>query len=189
MMAGEYTMSVHMALQIVSILIGGPLAVVALPAGWTDSSPARRLSRILWGRPWLAWMTGTGTMWFWHIPAVHHLAMRAADGNKGFAVLQVLVLVAGGMLFSWPLLTPHRRLRIHPLAGIVYLATACVSCSLMGLLITFAPVGIYAGITRQDMQTAGLIMWIPGCLLYLAGCLLLLRRWLFEEFRSRTIFK
>ena len=76
--------------------------------------------------------------------------------------------------------------------GIVYLFTACIACSLLGLLITFAPAGIYMhamdtmssapGVvsmnTETDQQTAGLIMWVPCCFLYLFGVLYLLMNWL-----------
>jgi cytochrome c oxidase assembly factor CtaG len=81
------------------------------------------------------------------------------------------------------------------LSGIIYLSTACISCSLLGLLIVFAPVDIFHhygmtghpmkgaplnpwGLTpATDQQAAGLIMWVPCCLVYLSGCLYLLQRW------------
>jgi cytochrome c oxidase assembly factor CtaG len=99
------------------------------------------------------------------------------------------------MLFCWPLAGPVPRYHIHPLQGVLYLFTACITCSLLGLLITFAPLGTYHhyldmdammhstgsgpwGLSRAaDQQAAGLIMWVPCCFIYLAGCLLLLQRW------------
>jgi cytochrome c oxidase assembly factor CtaG len=79
----------------------------------------------------------------------------------------------------------------------VYLFTACLGCSLLGLLISFAPVNTYHhflsmhdafGINniilnnwkltaRIDQQSAGLIMWVPCCLIYVSGAMYLLVQW------------
>jgi len=104
-------------------------------------------------------------------------------------------MLLAGILFSWPLAGPFPEMHIHPLSGIIYLSTACISCSLLGLLITFAPVNTFhhygmAGSSMNgmpfnpwglspatDQQAAGLIMWVPCCFVYLSGCLYLLGRW------------
>ncbi|HVU94264.1 MAG TPA: cytochrome c oxidase assembly protein [Puia sp.] len=187
MMENEYGFSIHMAIGIVEILVAGPLVVRMLAMRRLRTPLVRRLSKWIAGNAWLAWLAGTGTMWFWHIPAVHHWAMGMSERHIWWMAVQQLLLLMGGILFSWPLLGPCRGLRMHPLAGIIYLATACISCSLMGLLITFAPPEVYPGVSPRDRETAGLIMWVPGCLIYLTGCLLLLRQWLHRQDRPRIV--
>ncbi|QKG52066.1 cytochrome c oxidase assembly protein [Hymenobacter sp. BRD67] len=85
-----------------------------------------------------------------------------------------------------------------------YLFTACVACSLLGLLLTFAPADTYQHYARaswcgtaslapdyatnawglslaDDQQLAGLIMWVPCCFIYLSGCVFLLARYFGAE--------
>ena len=91
---------------------------------------------------------------------------------------------------------PRMEERLSPLAGIPYLFTACIACSLLGIWIAFAPVsvcpvfmapiappGVLAMIRNQwgltpamDQQIAGLLMWVPACLVYLGAILILLGR-------------
>jgi len=189
-------LSAHMIGHILLLLICGPLMVFSLPE---QPQTLRRFSSFLSKRAWLAWMTGVGIMWFWHIPSIFNHMMSDMPGLAVMPLLQAASLLFAGILFGWPLFGPYPEDRVHPLSGIIYLAAACISCSLMGLLITFAPLDTYypfAGIKRmdnlwgispkEDLQTAGLIMWVPCCLLYLGGCLLLLRRWLTGDDRRRN---
>lgn len=171
-----YSLSIHMALQILLILVGGPFIVATLPERWTRSPGIYRLSKFLFRHVWLGWLAGVATMCFWHIPVIYHWAMMMVKGNEWFVSLHVLTLLVAGTLFAWPLIGPYPGFRISTLSGIVYLATACVSCSFMGLLIAFAPMGLYSGVSQEDLQTAGRIMWVPGCLIFVFGCLLLSRR-------------
>jgi len=87
-------------------------------------------------------------------------------------------LLLAGFIFCWPLVTPYPSLRLPALHSILYLASACVACSLAGLLITYAPQGMYRGVTIHDQQSGGLIMWVPCCFLYLSASMTLLIRWL-----------
>jgi len=190
--------SVHMITHIMLLLVCGPLLVLSIPALLPKrlQRGVNRLSAFLCRRSWLGWLAGIGVMWFWHIPAVFDAA--AAQMHTSYSVLPLLhtiSMVLAGMLFCWPLAGPVPQYRIHPLQGVLYLFTACITCSLLGLLITFAPLGTYhhyldmdammygaggsaPGLSRAaDQQAAGLIMWVPCCFIYLAGCLLLLQRW------------
>jgi cytochrome c oxidase assembly factor CtaG len=90
-------------------------------------------------------------------------------------------LLLAGLLFCWPLITPYSSSRLSALQSILYLASACIACSLAGLLITFAPQGMYRGITIHDQQSGGLIMWVPCCFVYLAATMTLLIRWLSQK--------
>jgi cytochrome c oxidase assembly factor CtaG len=201
-------LSAHMIAHILLLLICGPLLVISLPNGtaWLSTGEAglsvrsengrsikwlRSLSGFLAAHGWVAWATGIGIMWVWHIPFFLNALLSAMHAWSLLPFLHAGSLLLAGMLFSWPLFGPFPAYRVHPMGGILYLGTACISCSLMGLLITFAPPGtyhLYAGMpmgpnpwgltAKQDLQASGLIMWVPCCLVYLAGCLVLLRRWL-----------
>jgi cytochrome c oxidase assembly factor CtaG len=194
----HYYFSAHMITHVVLLLICGPLLVLSIP----DKKPSVKTNKLqafsaaLYRRPWLGWIAGVGIMWLWHIPAVFDSSFVAMSAR--FSVVPLLhaaSMLAAGMLFSWPLLGPFKNYRVHPLGGIVYLFTACISCSLLGLLITFAPLNTFSyyaslrasmpmngidpwGLSiRSDQQAAGLIMWVPCCFIYLSGCVYLLRQW------------
>jgi putative membrane protein len=190
----HYYFSAHMIAHVVVLLLCGPLLVLGLQdqAPSLLSSAISSVSFLLRKYSWVGWLSGVGIMWFWHIPAVFDSSFAAMNHSFSFIpLLHAGTMLVGGMLFSWPLFSPYKSARLHPLAGIVYLFTACISCSLLGLLITFAPLNTYhhymemgAGpwlISRQaDQQAAGLIMWVPCCFVYLSGCLFLLYRWFTE---------
>jgi putative membrane protein len=186
--------SAHMITHVILLLIAGPLLVMSIRP---TQSPVlvKKISVFLQKRCWLAWLAAVGTMWYWHIPSVFDASIAGMGGFTIMPLLHAGSMLLAGMLFSWPLLGPFPETHIHPLTGIIYLSTACVSCSLLGLLITFAPIHTYQhylhagapmngvvnnprGLTpATDQQAAGLIMWVPCCFVYLSGCLYLLRRW------------
>jgi hypothetical protein len=78
---------------------------------------------------------------------------------------------------------------MSPLAGMVYLFTACLGCTLLGILIALSPIevcpaflhsteegGMLAlvrhrwGVSAaEDQQIGGLLMWVPACAVYLGG--------------------
>ena len=82
-------------------------------------------------------------------------------------------------------------------AGIVYLFTACTACSVLGIILTFAPVSICPvyqhpvdrlgmlstirgnwGLTSdRDQQIGGLLMWVPMCAIYVTAILAQIARW------------
>jgi putative membrane protein len=194
----HYYFAAHMITHVVLLLICGPLLVISIPNKnqSEESNPLQHFSSLLHRYPWLAWLAGVGIMWFWHIPAIFDGSFTAM--NDQFSVISALhagSMLLAGILFAWPLFGPFKNYRIHPLAGIVYLFTACISCSLLGLLITFAPLNTFHyyanlntimsmkganpwGLTlKSDQQAAGLIMWVPCCFVYLTGCIYLLQQW------------
>lgn len=196
--------SAHMVGHIAVLLLAGPLLVLGLPARLPArvSRWAAALSRGLGRHVWLAWGAGVGLMWLLHVPAVFEASF--GGGSAALATLPAVAMLAAGALFAWPLFGPLPRYHLHPLVGVGYLFTACVCCSLLGLLITFAPADAYQHYARaawcgtatlapdyaanpwhlsaaDDQQAAGLIMWVPCCLVYLSGCVLLLVRLFGEE--------
>jgi len=191
--------SAHMITHVILLLIAGPLLVISLPAA--GSHPVLQyISAFLGKRSWLAWMAGVGVMWCWHIPAVFEASIAPMQHFAAVPLLHTGSMLVAGALFSWPLVGPSPEQRIHPLSGVLYLFTACISWSLLGLLITFAPLETFRpypafgpamiGPTMKsmsinpwnlspaaDQQTAGLIMWVPCCFVYLSACVYLLLRW------------
>ena len=192
--------SAHMVAHIVVLLLCGPLLVLGLPPQLSPAV-ARHLagfSSWLRGHTWLAWLAGVGIMWGLHVPAVFDASFGGMNAAFGLpALLPIVAMLLAGALFSWPLFGPSAEAHLHPLVGVVYLFSACVGCSLLGLLITFAPADTYQHYARaawcgtaslapdfannpwglslaDDQQAAGLIMWVPCCFIYLGGCMYLL---------------
>jgi len=205
----NYLMSAHMLSHVILLLIAAPLLVLALPDN-RNYPQINRISEFLVRHPWLPWMTGVCVMWFWHIPSVFnqlfesHNSLSIRNSNLTLNFLQNMhgiSLVLAGILFSWPVVAPAPFRRIAPLNAVLYLTAACIFCSILGLLVTFAPAGIYTryihvddrygflnmirnenGISALvDQQMAGLIMWVPGCLIYLSASMGILLKWFREK--------
>ncbi|HXL72100.1 MAG TPA: cytochrome c oxidase assembly protein [bacterium] len=190
-LANGILFSAHMFQHLLLVLIVPPLFLLGMPINQTHGRVSRRF--IPWGNhPLIAWFSGVGVMWFWHIPAL----CDAAASNKPVHLLQIFSLLVLGVLFWRPIVGPRIEERLSPLAGILYLFSACIGCSLLGIWITFAPVsvcpvfmnstapsGVLAmihdewGMTpAMDQQIGGLLMWVPACLVYLGASLALLGR-------------
>jgi putative membrane protein len=209
-LSDEYLFSAHMIVHVLLLLVIGPLLVLSLFKEESRSHFINKLSQLLHQRPVIGWLAGVGIMWFWHIPAIFNYSMNAAHTSPNAAImlhiLENVSLLVGGILFSWSIISPVKRFRLPALIAVAYLFTACIGCSLLGLLITFAPAGTYRHflsatdvyhlnnvILNQwqinqttDQQIAGLIMWVPCCLLYVMYALYLLSTW-FNEKETVTV--
>jgi cytochrome c oxidase assembly factor CtaG len=193
-LARGYLFSAHMLQHLLLVLVVPPLALLALP-GREDharSGPGPRGAARA-----LAWGLGLGAMWLWHAPAL----CDAAATSLAVQRVQTLSLLAMGGAFWWPIFAPLAARRLPPLAAIVYLFTACVGCTVLGVWVTFSPVSpcsVYArpvdglgvlpllrsgwGLTpRADQEVGGLLMWVPACLVYAAAILAMLARHFREE--------
>lgn len=201
----EYLFAAHMIVHVLLLLVIGPLLVLSLTKENKANNLINKLSEVLFKRPVTGWLAGVGIMWFWHLPPVFNFAMNAEHSSAiaGFVITSVesLSLIIAGMLFGWSLISPVKRYRLPALNGVAYLFTACIGCSLLGLLITFAPVGMFRHFLSstdnyhlndmilnqwqinqaKDQQIAGLIMWVPCCLLYVFYALYLLMVWFNEK--------
>jgi cytochrome c oxidase assembly factor CtaG len=142
--------------------------------------------------PQVGWVCGLGAMWLWHVPNLCH----AAAQSESLGSIRDASLLLAGTAFWWPIFAPVHRHRLNPLSACLYLFSACVGCSLLGIYITFATVSVCpifahphddlgvmrllreAGFTAAiDQQIGGLLMWVPPCLLYGSVILGLLRTW------------
>ena len=201
-LSAHYLFSAHMAVHVLLLLLAGPFIMISLYAN--DAKKLSFFFKAAARHPLLCWTTGVGIMWVWHIPVVFNGAMQWQHHSSGFNWIELIEtssLLIGGVLFSLPVLSADKTERLPALSGIVYLFTACVGCSVLGLLITFAPTelfhhylamqdpyGLNTIIQQQwhitkstDQQIAGLIMWVPCCFVYVVGCLYLLMQWFGEK--------
>src|SRR6201987_5718917 len=174
--------------HILLVLIVPALLLLSLPRSFSLSSLLGHLTH-----PLIGWGAGGGAVWLWHAPALCN-----AGGTSGsVSAIQTASLLLMGSLFWWQVLAPRQEQRISPLAGIVYLFTACTACSVLGIILTFAPVSICPvyqqpvdrlgilstirgswGLTSdRDQQIGGLLMWVPMCAIYVTAILAQLARW------------
>ncbi len=186
-LADGYLFSAHMLQHLLLLLVVPPLALLGLGESRGEGTLATG------HRCGLSWLAGVSAMWLWHAPRLCDAATRSGSIHRA----QELSLVVMGLAFWWPILAPRAASRLSPLAGVVYLFTACTACTLLGIAITFSPVevcSVYAhpvdrlgalallrggwGLTPElDQQLGGLFMWVPACLVYGAGILGILARW------------
>ena len=187
-LAYGYLFSAHMAQHIVLVLIVPALFLLSLPRSFSLRPPFTYLTQ-----PLIGWFAGVGAMWLWHAPTL----CNAAATSRAVSALQSASLLFMGSLFWWQVLAPRDEQRLSPPAGIAYLFTACTACSVLGIILTFAPVSICPvyqhpvdrlgilgtirgnwGLTSdRDQQIGGLLMWVPMCAIYLAAILVQLARW------------
>jgi cytochrome c oxidase assembly factor CtaG len=198
-LADGYLFSAHMLQHLLLVLIVPPLALLGLPpravaSAGAGPAPARAL------RPpplLLTWGMGVGAMWLWHAPTLCNAAAQSQLVHR----LQEATLVAMGLAFWYPVLAPRVSRRIAPLGGVLYLFTACIACTILGILVTFSPVEVCSvylhptdrlgilpllrgdwGMTpARDQQIGGLLMWVPACLVYLGAIMAMLARFYRED--------
>jgi len=184
-LANGYVFSAHMVQHILLVLVVPALFLLSLPQSFSVRSPLTH--------PLIGWIAGVGAMWLWHAPAL----CNAAATSRIVSAIQTTSLLLMGSIFWWQVLAPREDQRLSPPAGIVYLFTACTACSVLGIVLTFAPVSICPvyqhpvdrlgilstirgdwGLTSdRDQQIGGLLMWVPMCAIYAAAILAQMARW------------
>jgi putative membrane protein len=187
-LANGYLFSAHMIQHILLVLIVPALLLLSLPRTFSLPRPLASFTH-----PFIGWIAGVGAMWFWHAPAL----CNAATTSRTVFAIQTISLLLMGSVFWWQVLAPRDAEKLTPAAGIIYLFTACTACSILGIILTFAPVSICPayqqpvdrlgllstirsdwGLTSdKDQQIGGLLMWVPMCLIYLTAILAQLARW------------
>jgi cytochrome c oxidase assembly factor CtaG len=190
-LADGYLFSAHMLQHLLLVLIVPPLALLGLPEREHDAAPVGTRSLVL------TWGMGVGAMWLWHAPTL----CNAAGQSELVHRIQEATLLLMGLAFWWPVLSPVHARRVAPLSGMVYLFTACLACTMLGILVTFSPVEVCSvylrpvdrlgilpmlrgswGLTpAKDQQIGGLLMWVPACFVYLSAILAMLGRFYREE--------
>jgi putative membrane protein len=190
-LADGYLFSAHMLQHLLLVLIVPPLALLGLPERKRGVRAVGTRSLVL------TWGMGVGAMWLWHAPTLCNAAAQSELVHR----LQEATLVLMGLAFWFPVLSPDPARRIAPLAGVVYLFTGCLACTILGILVTFSPVEVCSvylqpvdrlgimptlrggwGLTpARDQQIGGLLMWVPACFVYLSAILAMLGRFYRED--------
>lgn len=205
-LAENYLFSAHMLSHTLILLIVAPLLVAGIPQENNFKNSFISISKKISRTPFICWLIGVSVMWFWHIPSIFNnmfmMNMDSSSHTMNFiSYAHMLSLLLAGIIFCLPVINPYSTYKLSSLKSVLYLTSACVLCSLLGLLITFAPVGIYThyltindtdGLlplirnqwsisTATDQQAGGLIMWVPCCFIYLTASMILLIKWFDEK--------
>jgi len=189
----EYLFSAHMLEHLLFYLAVPPLLLLGLPPDPLHSllsvEIVARAERFL-RRPIVAWLLAVGTMWLWHLPALYNAALN----NEGIHTVEHLSFLVTGTIFFWPIFTPLQSHRFSPVVGAVYIFSAMSANMILGILLTYAPLGYYptymqsADATglfirtvwkldpQSDLNLGGMFMWIIGGLLYFASLLAVFSR-------------
>ena len=190
-----YLFSAHMMEHILLYLAVPPVLLSGLPPEPVQSllsieiaAKAERLLR----RPTIAWLAGVGNMWLWHLPALFNAALN----SEGLHAVEHLSFLVTGTIFFWPIFTPLQSHRLSPIMGAIYIFTAMSACMILGILLTFAPLGYYPtymgssdadGIfqfirlvwkldPQADLNLGGMFMWVIAGLLDFALLLIVISR-------------
>jgi putative membrane protein len=198
-LAEGYLFSAHMLQHILLLLIVPALLLMSLPRCVTLGPRSWIIAN-----PLVGWTAGVGAMWLWHARPLCNAAVSSQFVNA----LQICSLLLLGTVFWRQILAPREEERLSPPGAVLYLFSACVACSILGILITFSPVSvcpIYAqpspdrlgilsliqanwGITpEKDQQIGGLLMWVPMCFVYLSAIIAQLARWFAHPVASAPV--
>lgn len=194
-MGHYYLFSAHMLQHVIILLVVPPLLVAGTDGMFLEKVMAHKVFRKTGNflfHPLTAWILGVGSMWVWHIPSL----VAAMKHSQMLMVLHMVSLLLIGIIFIWPVFTPIGFRKLTPLQSTLYLFTACVGCTTLGIFITFSPDGLYTsyltgndpamlslvrsqwGVTTAiDQQIGGLIMWVPACVIYVTNILITLGKW------------
>ena len=195
-LSDEYLFSAHMVQHILIAFLAPVLFVVGLHRG-----PMRRLLRRGWidrieravGRPRVAWPLFVVTLWAWHLPVLYEATLH----SERIHITEHLLFLVTGTIFWWPALTPVDERRMDPMPAVAYLFAASLANSLLGIVLTFAPAGLYPsyvhpedslgllplirgrwGITPAfDQQLGGLFMWVLGMVIFVLAIVAAFVRW------------
>ncbi len=190
-----YLFSAHMIQHIVLLLIIPPLLLTGTNKEFLqklfDKPSLNKFGNILF-YPIIAWLFGVASMWIWHDPFLFRGMMQFHIVH----VIEMVSLLLCGLIFAWPVFAPIAFKKIEPLYSALFLFTACIGCTVLGIFITFAPSGFFSaymtgnnpailnffhnnmGLTPDvDQQAAGLIMWVPACLVYLTIIMIIMAKW------------
>lgn len=191
----SYLFSVHMIQHIAILLIIPPLLLTGTDSKYLEKLIKRpgfkKVGKILF-LPLVAWMLGVGSMWVWHIPGLY-VAMKE---SMPLMTLNIITMLVFGIIFIWPVFAPVRFMKLDALQTALFLFTACVGCTVLGIYITFMPDSLYTSVLTGhneiimslvknswgispviDQQMGGLIMWVPACFIYVTNILIGLSKW------------
>lgn len=198
--------SVTMLQHIVLLMISPILILKSLPLKSIDNDFFNKLGVFNEPKKYFAvlWVIGALVMWLGHFLSAAIMSSRyglvicGINVPKNSFILQIpeasiyILLFIAGFLMVLPIFHPNKSKRLHPVKSVIYLFAACVSCSSLGLYVTFMAfstsmveaIPVFATFrnpmpmsVRTDQEIAGLMMWVPGCILYVISSVELLLHW------------
>lgn len=191
----EYLFSAHMIQHILITLVMAPLLLAGTP-GWLISDVMKRnwINRItkFITHPIPAFFLYFLSLSFWHLPSVHTSMM----GNDAMHIAQTLSFILTGLLFWWPIKVAVPELpRLSDPLKMLYLFLAVIPCTVLGVVIIFAPTVMNASYSMAsmvspldpmaDQQIAGILMAVPSMFILLGTMLSVFYRWYKREGSSR----
>ena len=197
---GEVLFSAHMLQHELLMLAAAPLLVLSrplVPMLWGVPLSWRRglggfsktgLVQRMWHfstAPFAAWAISGIALWVWHAPQLFQATLE----NEWIHTAQHLSFFLSALLFWWSLF--YSRSPASYGASVLSVFTTALHTSILGALLTFAPVLWYPAYREtvsawhltplEDQQIGGLIMWVPAGLVYIAAGLVLFAAWLRES--------
>lgn len=190
-----YLFCAHMMEHLLLYLAVPPLLLLGIPPEPVRSllsiEIAAKAERFL-SRPTIAWLVAVGTMWLWHLPELYNAALN----HEGIHAMAHLSFLLAGTIFFWPIFAPLQSHRLSPVTGAVYIFIAMAANMILGILLTYSPLGYYPAYMRSsdgtglfrfirtvwkldpqsDLNLGGMFMWIIGGLLYFVPLLAVISR-------------
>lgn len=193
-----YLFSAHVIQHLILLLIVPLFVLLSLSQSATEaifSHPfMNRLGHVL-AVPFLGWICGLGVMWFWHVPSF----CSASTESYSLGIFRDATFLLAGLVFWWPIFSPVKRYHLPSPLATVYLFSACLGCTLLGIYITFTVISICPAFVNpvdrlgimhllydqgmtpaMDQRLGGLLMWVPPCSLYVGAIMVVLKRWYSE---------
>lgn len=187
--------SVNMLQQVVLLMVAPVFLIKSIPFGAFQKLKLKQNSVFLQPKKYFVslWILLAIVMWGGHYLTAAILSSHTGTAICGISVpagsvvssipseLIFAVMLIFGTLFLLPVLHPDKSKRMGAIQSVVYLFSACISCSLLGLSVAFSaantpfaealpvlstfrnpvPMGM-----RADQEMAGMLMWVPGCVIY-----------------------
>ena len=198
--------SVNMLQHIMLLMVTPILILKSLPANAFDNRYINNFSLINNPKQYfiVTWIVGALAMWIGHFLSAAMMSSKyglvicgiSVSKNSWVALIPEAsiysVLFIAGFLLALPVFHPNKTKRLHPVKSMVYLFTACVSCSALGLYVTFMAssasmaeaIPFFATYrnpipmsVKTDQELAGLMMWVPGCIVYVISSVEILLHW------------
>ena len=157
-------------------LVFPPLFIRGIPP-WMWKPVVRVPALAAFGRwltsPVVAFLVATGTLYFWHIPAMYEWALV----NHDVHIAEHLTFMSSAVVMWWPAYSRVREIPpLSPGYQMVYLFILTLPMKALGALITVSDTILYPFYSTQprvfgldpmmDQRLGGLIMWIPGGLVF-----------------------
>ena len=187
----------HLMLQTVApmlLMIAAPQANLAagVPAALRPiltNRPIRMIVGFL-ARPWIAALLLAASLYIWHWPPYHDLAVL----NDAVHYLMHVSMLAAGMLFFSVVFDPRPAPLGAPYGTRVNVLWAAMTANVvLGAALSLKDSVLYTAYDQvgrlwemgalEDEQLGGLIMWIPGSALCVPAFFVLLRMWNSQEAR------